>query len=194
MTRIGPAHRILCVEDYEPTRAVMAAELKAFSPEFAADGREAIARMNSDAFDAFVLDLWLPDYSGIPLCREIRDLDPHVPIIFWTIAENSELRARALRAGANAYVHKSADYDSLREKLRDFVAVADERCTLARTVAEQTLAEVRERYSATESFKTQSAEAARASLERLAKPRAREAFLEAGGTLSRFERWWASAA
>ena len=186
-------HRVLCVEDYEPTRAVMSAELKPYSPVFAADGREALARMNADAFDAFVLDLWLPDYSGIPLCREIRDIDPHVPIVFWTVADGEELRARALRAGATAYLHKSADYTSLRAKLDELLATADERCSRAYPAAEETLAEIRARYAGTESYRSQSPEAAGESLRRLAKPRACEAFLEAGGTLSRFERWWSKA-
>ena len=186
-------YRILCVEDYEPTRAVMSAELKAFSPVFAADGREALAYMNAEAFDAFVLDLWLPDYTGIPLCREVRDIDPHVPIVFWTVAEGEELRSRALRAGATAYLHKTADYEPLRDKLAELLATADERCSRAYPAAAQALADVRTRYAGTESFRGQSADAARASVGRLAKPRAREAFLEAGGTLSRFERWWSEA-
>ena len=186
-------HRILCVEDYEPTRAVMSAALRDFSPEFAANGHEALARMNADSFDAFILDLWLPDYSGIPLCREIRDIDPHVPIVFWTIAESQDLRGRALRAGASAYIHKSADYDELRAKLRELIDAADERCQLARSAAAEALAQVTERYSGTDTFRGQSPTAARASLTRLAKPRSREAFLDAGGTLSRFERWWSSA-
>ena len=186
-------HTVLCVEDYEPTRAVMSAELKAYSPVFAADGREALARMNAEAYDAFVLDLWLPDYSGIPLCREIRDIDPHVPIVFWTVADGEELRARAVRAGATAYLHKSADYAPLRQKLDELLATADERCSRAYPAAQETLADIRTRYAGTESFRTQSAEAARESISRLAKPRTREAFLEAGGTLSRFERWWSQA-
>lgn len=187
------SHRILCVEDYEPARAVMAAELAAFAPCFGADGHEALARMNSDTFDAFVLDLWLPDYTGIPLCRQIREIDPHVPIVFWTVAQDEELKLRALRAGANAYLHKSDDYGPLRERLGALLRGSDERCARAYDAAARTLAEVRERYAATDSYRTQSAAAARASLERLGKPRTREAFLEAGGTLSRFERWWATA-
>ena len=89
MENSNTPHTILCVEDYEPTRAVMSAALRELSPAFAADGREALTRLNAETFDAFVLDLWLPDYTGIPLCREIRDIDPHVPIVFWTIAEKS---------------------------------------------------------------------------------------------------------
>lgn len=185
--------RILCVEDYEPTRAVMAAELSEFAPVFAPDGREALARMNSESFDAFIVDLWLPDYNGIPLCRQIRNIDPHVPVIFWTISDADELTTRALRAGATAYIRKEADYGPLREKLRELRARADEACTRADAAAATTLAQIRERYAATESFKAQSDEAVRASLTRLAKPRTREAFLDAGGTLSRFERWWAKA-
>src|ERR1043165_1653263 len=144
-------HKLLCVEDYEPTRAVMSAALRQYSPAFAADGREALTRLNAETFDAFVLDLWLPDYTGIPLCREIRDIDPHVPIIFWTIADGVDLRARALRAGATAYLRKTEEYEPLRDKLRELIGEADERCSLAFSAAGATLAEIKARYSATDS-------------------------------------------
>src|SRR3712207_3943646 len=84
--------RILCVEDDDPTRAVIAAALKDLSPAFAADGYEAVVNYSGATFDAFVVDVRLPDCNGISLCRDIRRLDPHVPVVLWTVADASDLR------------------------------------------------------------------------------------------------------
>ena len=48
--------------------------------------------------------LWAADWSGPSLCREIRKIDPHGTIVFCTAAARDNDRARAMRAGANAYL------------------------------------------------------------------------------------------
>ena len=118
------AAKILCVEDYEPTRAVMSAALREFELTFAASGRDALVQLNSTAFDALILDVWLPDYDGISLCRDIRRDDPHVPIICWTVAHRDETRERALRAGVDVYLEKSPDSELLRDTTARLVRAA----------------------------------------------------------------------
>jgi DNA-binding response OmpR family regulator len=185
--------RILCVEDDEATQAVLSAALREFSPHIVGSGSEALRHINTDSYDAFVVDLWLPDYNGIPLVREIRRVDPHVPVVFWSVAEKDQLAPTALRAGADAYIQKSGDYGELRATVRGLIDAADERCEAAYPPARQALDDLRTRYTDSDAYNTQSAEAARASLETLAKRRVCARFVEAGGTLSRFERWWRSA-
>src|SRR3954469_7756102 len=106
--------RILCVDDDAPSRAVIAAVLRDYQPEFAATGGDAVAAVTAAPFDLIVLDHWLPDYTGAALCREFRRDDPHVPIIFWTVAEKDCLEPRALRAGASVYLEKTPEYEALR--------------------------------------------------------------------------------
>jgi CheY-like chemotaxis protein len=96
--------RILCVEDDASSRAVVAAALRDYQPEFADNGGDAVAAVNAAPFDLIVLDHWLPDYTGAALCREFRREDPHVPIIFWTVVERDQLEERTRRAGASAYL------------------------------------------------------------------------------------------
>lgn len=187
------ARRILCVEDDEASRVVLAGALKAFSASFANTGGDAVRRLHSHVFDAYVLDLWLPDYNGVPLCREIRRHDPHVPIVIWTVADKGELEGRARRAGADAYLHKGPDFDILVDTLHRLNAGSDERASAAYSTAHRTLTALTARYRASAAYAAQSHEEARASVERVARSRTLDAFLSVGGTRSQFERWWAPA-
>jgi DNA-binding response OmpR family regulator len=183
-------YRILCVEDDEAARVVLTAALRDFAPRFATTGSEAIRVLHAETFDAFVLDLWLPDYNGIPLCREIRAHDPNVPIVMWTVADKEELQGRAMRAGANAFLRKGPDYEILQETLRRLIAEADTRAIGAYTIAQDVLDDLKQRYRESAGYSAQSPEAASTSLGRLAHARVLTAYLGAGGTRSRFEKWW----
>src|SRR5918992_1108721 len=79
---------------------------------------EALRAVNSKSFDLYVLDYWLPDLSGVQLCREIRKVDPRGPILFCTAAGRDEDRRRALRAGARAYLLKPLDPDQFKRHAR----------------------------------------------------------------------------
>ena len=191
MAVAAPQRTILCVEDYEPTRGVMAAALRALSPVFARDGEEALRKIRSAAFDAYIVDQWLPDYSGIALCRDIRRVDPHVPIVFFTIADREELRERAMNAGATTYLSKTVEYTELRERMQTLLAVGDLECKGAEDAAQEALAALQcdslsggVRAEASRVLKS----VAQGDTPR--KAHVRDAYVGAGGTLSRFERWW----
>jgi DNA-binding response OmpR family regulator len=177
---------ILCVEDDEASRAVLAVALKQFSPAFAATAREAVVLFNSAVFEAYVLDVWLPDYNGISLCRDIRRSDPHVPIVLWTVADRDDMRNRAQRAGASAYLEKTPEYEALQDTLGQLLRTAAYRYDAAATEAARALSEVAAKYQQTESDQRASQ-----AIERFGKDRARKMFIQAGGTLCQFERWWA---
>src|SRR5436309_937952 len=77
---------ILCIEDEAETCELIQRILPEHRLVFAATAREALSRLYSKAFDAYLLEYYLPDWNGVQLCREIRKTDPHVPIIFYTTA------------------------------------------------------------------------------------------------------------
>jgi DNA-binding NarL/FixJ family response regulator len=141
-------------------------------------------------FDGFVLDLWLPDYPGVPLCREIRAHDPHVPIVVWTVADEAELQGRAMRAGANAFLRKGPNYDVLQDTLRRLIAAADERAIGAYSKAQQMLASLKGRYREASTYATQSKQDRIAGLDQLARALVLDVYLSGGGTRRRFEQWW----
>ena len=63
---------------------------------------------------------------GLSLCREIRKVDPHAPIIFYASAVREQDRARAVSAGGpDAYLCKPVQPDELRAKLKSLVTLSE---------------------------------------------------------------------
>jgi len=99
--------RILLVED-EPAIAdtlCYALSTEGFNPEHYLLGREALQALQRKTFALAILDIGLPDISGIDLLREMRKFST-IPVIFLT-ARNTELdRILGLEIGADDYVSK----------------------------------------------------------------------------------------
>ena len=74
--------RLLLVEDDASIREIVSIGLKAagFRVATAVDGREGLARVRADGFDAVLLDVMLPSLDGYEVCREIRKFS-RVPIV-----------------------------------------------------------------------------------------------------------------
>ncbi len=113
------ARTILVVDD-EPTlreTLVDALEADGFRVVAAADGREALLRFRAERPDLILLDLMLPELSGIEVCRIIR-AESGVPIIMLT-AKDSELdKVVGLELGADDYITKPFSLRELSARIR----------------------------------------------------------------------------
>ena len=113
------ARTILVVDD-EPTlreTVVDALEADGFRVIAAADGREALTRFRADQPDLILLDLMLPELSGVEVCRIIR-AESGVPIVMLT-AKDSELdKVVGLELGADDYVTKPFSLRELSARIR----------------------------------------------------------------------------
>jgi DNA-binding response OmpR family regulator len=113
------ARTILVVED-EPTlreTLVDALEADGFRVVAAADGREALAQFRGERPDLVLLDLMLPELSGIEVTRIIR-AESGVPIVMLT-AKDSELdKVVGLELGADDYVTKPFSLRELTARIR----------------------------------------------------------------------------
>src|SRR5262245_56498148 len=113
------ARTILVVDD-EPTlreTIVEALEADGFRVIPAADGREALTRFRAERPDLVLLDLMLPELSGIEVCRIIR-AESGVPIVMLT-AKDSELdKVVGLELGADDYVTKPFSLRELSARIR----------------------------------------------------------------------------
>src|SRR3954453_7928651 len=113
------ARRILVVEDETTLRETLADALEAegFQVVQAADGRDALTRFRADHPDLVLLDLMLPELSGIEVCRIIR-AESGVPIVMLT-AKDSELdKVVGLELGADDYVTKPFSLRELTARIR----------------------------------------------------------------------------
>ncbi len=102
---------IVIADDHEVMRRGMRAILEAregwtVSGE-ARDGREAVAMIQSLHPGVAVVDLGLPELSGIEATRQIRKLAPQTEVVICTLREDEGLARDALCAGARAFVLKS---------------------------------------------------------------------------------------
>jgi two-component system response regulator RegX3 len=107
---------VLVVDDEESYRDALAVGLsqEGFDVIVAADGAEARAAVRRDRPDLVLLDVMLPDISGIELCRELR-AERDVPVIMVTARDGEVDVVLALELGA-------ADYVSKPYRLRELVA------------------------------------------------------------------------
>ncbi len=80
--------------------------------------REAIERIGSLKPDVVLMDIGLPDLSGIDATREIKRLQPQVAIVALTIHEDEQYFFRMLEAGASGYVPKRAAPEELLTAIR----------------------------------------------------------------------------
>ena len=117
--------RVLCVDDDEDSREMLALLLKFWRIETKAVGTaaQALSLLQSERFDLYLLDAFLPDLDGFELCRRVRDLDPHTPILFFSGAAFEADKQRGIDAGANDYVSKP-DVERVLGRIQQFLTPA----------------------------------------------------------------------
>jgi len=115
-----PAPRILVVDDERMIRWSLRSALEQARAEVeeAASLAEARQRLGEAQVDALVLDLKLPDGSGMELLQEVRQSDPALPVVMITAHGSIPSAVEAIRSGASDYVGKPFDLDDLVLKLR----------------------------------------------------------------------------
>lgn len=88
----------------------------------AGTGAEAVAAYERHHPDVVLLDLRMPAMEGVEVVRRIRQLDPHARVIVLTTYDTDDEIARALQAGAKAYVLKDISADDLVSCIRTVLA------------------------------------------------------------------------
>jgi two-component system response regulator RegX3 len=115
----GAPARILVVEDEESLADTVRYNLEreGFSVAVASDGRKALDRFRSDAPSLVILDLMLPEMSGLDVCRQIRQIS-NVPIIMVTAKDSEADKVSGLEIGADDYVTKPFSVRELVSRVR----------------------------------------------------------------------------
>jgi DNA-binding response OmpR family regulator len=113
--------RILLVEDYEDARDLATLTLTEYILTCAHNFDEGLRLAQQKDYDLYILDNWLPDRSGVELCRAIREFDPNTPILFFSAAAYARDIREAMRAGAQAYLVKPALPSELRQAVAQLI-------------------------------------------------------------------------
>ena len=112
--------RTLVIDDEPLIREQVALCLRqeSYSVDTASDGTEGfyLARMND--YDVIVMDNMLPEKTGEILCREIRQVGKHTPILVLSVLNEAWRKADVLNAGADDYLTKPFAVDELTARVR----------------------------------------------------------------------------
>jgi len=113
--------RVLVVDDERAVRDSLrrALELEGYEVELAADGAEALYRLESNGQpDAVILDVLMPGVDGLEVSRRLRSKGNTVPILMLTARTEIESRVAGLDAGADDYLAKPFALEELLARLR----------------------------------------------------------------------------
>jgi DNA-binding NtrC family response regulator len=107
--------RILVVDDEADIRESLQDLLgiEGYEIETASTGGEGLRRLESSNYDLVLLDLMMPDCSGMDVLQEVRERDTQTPIFMITAYGSVEVAVNALKAGASDYFSKPWDNEKL---------------------------------------------------------------------------------
>ncbi|MDP8905626.1 MAG: response regulator transcription factor [Chloroflexota bacterium] len=113
------AQTILVVDDEQTLRETLAYqfEREGYRVLTAADGRAAVERFRADRPDLVLLDLMLPELSGVEVCRILR-AESDVPILMLTAKDSEVDKVVGLELGADDYVTKPFSLRELMARVR----------------------------------------------------------------------------
>jgi two-component system nitrogen regulation response regulator GlnG len=92
--------------------------------EVAQTGAEGLKRVAAACPDVILLDLRLPDQSGLDILRQLRRLDARIPVVMVTVARSSDSAIEAMRHGAYDYLLKPIDLQKLDRVLNEALKVS----------------------------------------------------------------------
>src|SRR6266446_3403856 len=85
-----------------------------YEVEVAGSGKEGVDAIRRHLPDVILLDVRLPDQSGLEVYQTIRDIDARIPVIFITTTKAADSAIDAMKQGAFDYLHKPLDLAELR--------------------------------------------------------------------------------
>ncbi len=123
-TDLGPYRRILVVDDEANLRQSLARILHQMGGEVttAADGAEALQRLEAAPYDLVYLDIRLPGMDGLQVLRQIHDRYPQLAVVLLTAHASISSAVEAVRLGATDYLIKPITPEALIARTRTILA------------------------------------------------------------------------
>lgn len=112
--------KILVVEDEHKIANSIKKGLKQelYAVDVAYTGTDGFDLASSEDYDLVVLDILLPGTGGIEICKKLRELDIHVPILMLTAKGQMEDKVEGLNSGADDYLTKPFAFEELLARIR----------------------------------------------------------------------------
>src|SRR6202162_1098509 len=119
--------RLLLIDDdldLIPEQVRQAFPAPRYRVEVAGTGAKGLERVGARPPDVILLDLRLPDQSGLEVYQQIRKIDARIPVIFVTLAKTADAAIEAMKQGAYDYLFKPLDLHQLRRVVGEALEVA----------------------------------------------------------------------
>jgi len=138
----GGRGRVLVIDDEAVIRETLSAllEIEGYEVDLAASGADGERRLEQRAYDLVLLDLMMPEKSGMEVLRDIRERDRHTPIFMITAYGTVEAAVQAVKLGANDYLAKPWDNEKLLIEIDRVIAgqrLIDENTQLKRALKQR---------------------------------------------------------
>jgi DNA-binding NtrC family response regulator len=114
------AEKVLLVDDERDFLDVLSERMEARGMEVATaeSATDALAQVESGAFDAIVLDLMMPGMDGIETLKAIKQKNPDAQVILLSGQATLQKGIEAMKLGAIDFLEKPADLNALTEKIK----------------------------------------------------------------------------
>ncbi len=112
--------RILVIEDEKGIANFLRDGLteEYFAVDIAYDGKSGLQMALSNEYDLLLIDWMLPGLSGIEIVRNIRKVNPTIPVIFLTARDTIDDTVFGLESGANDYIKKPFQFAELLARIK----------------------------------------------------------------------------
>jgi CheY-like chemotaxis protein len=113
-------HRILAVDDMPDNLFMLQTllELEGYAVEVATSGKTALNQIQTSPPDLVLLDMMMPEMSGIEVIHRIRRDAKFAELPVLLITANQELNADAIESQPNGVIHKPIDFDELLTQIK----------------------------------------------------------------------------
>ncbi len=115
--------KILIVEDDAQITKIliMSLKLSGYETDHAGDIQNAWIKIAEEHFDLILMDIGLPDGSGLDLCLKVRETGNDVPIVFLSARTDESSVVRGIKNGADDYLRKPFGLEELKVRINKFI-------------------------------------------------------------------------
>jgi YesN/AraC family two-component response regulator len=125
MENEGPAHILICDDETGIRESLKLILDRQYRLSYASHGKDVVEflkRNRKTPPDMLIMDIKMPHLNGLDALRQVRRINRKIRVLIITGYESSDVAAQAIRFGANDYLTKPFDRETVREKVHSLLS------------------------------------------------------------------------